>query len=454
MTHAFTTPFARVVLTPKNGAPVPLWIAGSTAAGRNSSPTTFDQLPFMTSLTVDDNLGNVPAITATLSMPYSVGIPFLDSSLAQWSEATLSVQLGYTNNQGQFTDSAPVYEGLTLKPTIEIGANINYTFVAHGIGGFQLARVEVSTVKAKKRIDIIRELLAGVENATLNSESLAKALADPISAPLLQAEVPQFVPGGRTAIQLIWSLLRESQCWMTFRNKQGEQARSELHVVPRGSVNSRNTHLFSLFGSQGGVIGPNASGGGIYPILSVQSPTMAVYLPGGVEALTRGVSTKQSRGTNGAPQTQQNVIKATNASSGQGSIQPNGSTVRSAVADISSPGLPEQVKSEIERVRSSIGVNLEVQTLGVPDLIPGQVVAVDGLGQLLSGPGMNYTVFTVSHTYSDAGFTTRWTGVSNVFPYVPAGARADAPSPPPKERTGLALNTTTTERAPESPETV
>jgi hypothetical protein len=73
--------------------------------------------------------------------------------------------------------------------------------------------------------------------------------------------------------------------------------------------------------------------------------------------------------------------------------------------------LKANVTAEMQRQLNMMGVHIEVETLGVPDLIPGEVIEIRGMGKRLDS---TYAVFTINHSIGIDGFTTSFTAVSNV----------------------------------------
>ena len=58
------------------------------------------------------------------------------------------------------------------------------------------------------------------------------------------------------------------------------------------------------------------------------------------------------------------------------------------------------------------GIQCEIETVGIPDIIPAEVVTVYGVGKRYSDK--NYYVSKVIHSVGGGGFTTRLTLISNI----------------------------------------
>jgi phage protein D len=91
-----------------------------------------------------------------------------------------------------------------------------------------------------------------------------------------------------------------------------------------------------------------------------------------------------------------------------------------------------KAQAQFKDDQSNMGVRVEVDSLGIPDLLPGQLVEVAGVAaKRIDG---NYAVFEVTHSLGDGGFSTKFTGISNVGQFIllpgkdPSGEFAPAKS--------------------------
>jgi hypothetical protein len=64
----------------------------------------------------------------------------------------------------------------------------------------------------------------------------------------------------------------------------------------------------------------------------------------------------------------------------------------------------EQMQAEFRRAKDSSGIVLEVETLGMPEILPSNVVDVTGMGKRFDS---KYTVFSVTHSLGSAGSSTK-----------------------------------------------
>jgi phage protein D len=81
-----------------------------------------------------------------------------------------------------------------------------------------------------------------------------------------------------------------------------------------------------------------------------------------------------------------------------------------ASADSTAPQLKASIDSEFSREQALMGIQLEIESLGVPDLMPGMVIDVDGLSARYKGV---YAITDLTHTWSGSGASTKFTCFSN-----------------------------------------
>lgn len=217
----------------------------------------------------------------------------------------------------------------------------------------------------------------------------------------LYAESPiAFTQGGRTDWQAIGDLCKQCQIYMLWIG-------SDLKLIPQNSIlEGEPKRFFRLFDYPNGAIGPAA---GVFPILSASSPNMAVYLPGASRGLFMcdvnsesrectpevidDTSTKVSRTTEGAaaPTANKN-FPATDVSTGDGAATHPG--------DPSDAGVVGAARAEFIAHTTNMGVALNLDSLADPTLIPGDKIAVRGLGARLKG---TYVVFKQTVTIGGSG---------------------------------------------------
>lgn len=476
MTYDFSASYFVAAITnhssPNNNTPnyIPFW--GSIVGdNQRSSKSTFPlgAMAWVQEITVELNLGNVPIITCQLSPPFREGMEFLDAEI-EYGRAELHVQVGYTggNSEGGPILS-PVFTGLLLEPSIAIGEDIQITLNAQGVGGFSTIR-QAGTKTAQlneTRLDLIRRI-AGSNKRALEVEVRKDDVPDDSATRLLLDEKIQWSQGGKSDNEALWELVNEAQGWMIYvseAEKLGAPTKPKLRIMSRdralGAPPLRTLRLYdfkdgTLFGGQCGE----------YPILQVSNPPVPVYFPGSMRALVMEEISDKNPGApkpgpaftaTGAPAVPvaveaeshvgelrklsvHSVRRAfSDAAGDQGTISKAGAAAPApseafTAADPATgdggetlPGDPESASSmsralmEFRRA-GNMGVPLDIDTIGIPDIKPGEVVLVTGLGKRLSGH--RWGVHTVRHQVGGAGFSTSIHVVSNTEEILRTGAQA------------------------------
>lgn len=255
--------------------------------------------------------------------------------------------------------------------------------------------------------------------------------------------------------------------------------RDKLKVFAKPSLYTRGDPLITLsLYDFPGQIGPSS---GVYPILHAASPHHGVYAPGSaMRGLLKGgidsadkkrrglfpmdaskagqgrssakgiveinnVKQKQIASANAAAQDaiaskvdQARVeaelknklaqIEANIATAIQASNKTESGLEESAVeefyhGDISNPDIDGKLRSEYSDQALNMGVKLDIETLGVPNILPGETVLVKGLSNRYDDV---YSVFTVIHTLGPSGFTTKLEMYTNASKIIAKGVSASS----------------------------
>lgn len=399
-------------------------------------------LPYLSSLTVDLQLAWLPKITAVLTPPVAEAVDFLNSPLVEYGRSSLEVQFGYTNVGNNLGAASPKFVGLMLQPEISLGLDATITLVGQGIGGFSGTQTCTNIdPKEQTRIQVIKHLVAGpskdhprptkvvLEEVEKDKNSRAYKLLVEEKITPVQAGFPDWF--------YIWKLVRECECWMIEIN-------DELRIFPYSS-SMRKEPKYTLafphyFGGRNAVatgdtgqFGPAA---GRFPILSVTSQTKAMYISGIRGLVLRGTDPNTRKPVQEILDDKSVKIERT------GIVLPNGDSPAAAKdssaapaankdtgggltffpGNPSTPGLYDTARAELANLALAMGIGLEIETEGMPDIYPGDSLLVDGLGIRYDG---KYCVMNVSHMLSGAGFKTKLTLRSNVQDTLAAYERAE-----------------------------
>lgn len=426
--------------------------------------------PFLESLTIEMGLGMFPRMTAVLTPPLRDSQKFLDSTLVENGKATLEAIIGYSSG----TSSGPVlsapFQALILEPDISLGVDSTITLNALGVAGYDASTTQTSrSFNNQTRRAILDELSGGPKVSTPEAapESLVEnhgGILGSVSEIQPEVKLSQAPPaskvrrnlymdfstikpgsdednalnqkvvvaqGWKTDWMFMLQIANEAGCWLVMSVKrEGDQEKNFVQVMATGAhLADRPKYTLRFYDYVQGVLGPThenindaktkVTSEGDFPILSVSTQSKQVWLPGSTKALVAtGIDSRTGR-------TISKVWSDWNASpsdvTGGGGTTPapdgNNTSVSKdgtggAPATKSDPGVTvgDQVNKSRFATDFSMGIALRVLTLGIPDILPGNVVAVRGVGNRFD---FNYGVFTVRHTLGPSGYTTELELVSN-----------------------------------------
>jgi len=427
----FHNPFvSAAILDPRTGERYPLWTDVSEAAlQRAKVPSALQSLCFLTAVTVEMSLGPVPNLSATLSPPIDMAKHLLDSELIEYGVALLQVQFGYASGTGGGGPLlSPIYEGILMEPDVTFGGDASITLNAQGVGGMSATRQKSKRVwKTNTRLEILRAI-AGGPNASMQREleiddskilqrrgatlsvgdalrgassfaATAAALRDVAAQTIvtdeykLLNEVRPYAQGFKTDWWAMQQLIRECRCTSYLLG-------NNLVLIPINlTLSAPPTRRLVWFDHPNGEIDPAK---GVWPILSFSTQTKAVFLPGAlrglamahvdsetrepVKAFINDLQAKTGRTNNGvAAPAESKTNPAANLDTGDGGDQINGSPT--------DPLAVQQAISAYDAFTMNMGIQLTVETLVDPLLLPGDVYEIKGVGKRLEG---NYAVLSAT----------------------------------------------------------
>ena len=459
----YRQPFVRATLViPSKGKPVedqgrryPLWTnlnlspqeQEDAELWNDSNNQPIDALPYLQDLTIEMQAAYLPIIKARLNFPYREGIAFLNSKLIEWGYSNLEVVLGYTGGspdgpvlagENSTSITSPTFIGTILVPEIDIGSQVAITLNAQGVGGFAAAgTTRAGGPYSGRRRDVLEIFAKGPNEKMPRDLKIDFSKIDPpanaIDSEVVKKwneEVKDVSPAGKTDWIMIQELVSNAACWMTLIG-------NTLVITPKNSFSDPVTRIFTLFEHNGGDM---SSGTGHYPIISCNSTAPAIYAPsstlglwgGDVDSTDPAVVSKTVFNHKNNPQN----------ASGEGNVgpasTPNSASVSATAEDIdngnqdgygffagggNTPLWVDQMR-KIHRAKSgNIGIKLNINTIGIPDILPLENITVKGLGQRMDN--VNYKVLKVTHSIGTSGFTTYLECFCNVQGHV-----ADYLNPP------------------------
>lgn len=426
--YDFSAPYVGVAIHDREtGQRTPLWTNDYQGTAVRPSNVSADTLsyPWVTEATIEVPLGdNPPNISVQLEPPFRDGMKFLDE-VFEWGRAELHVQLGYTGG-GDRILSRP-YIGTIMQPDISIGDSITITLNAVGLGSFSAWRQRGG--RAPTEGETIRQLMERVAKGPGTTRELKLDFGDADRnrdvRSRLDSELTSWHQGNKTDWLALWELANMVRCSLLLVDTPEP---GTLQVVPReGRFSAPPTRTFRLYDFAGGQLGGvksqqalSVEEPGEYPILNFSTSNMAVWLPGSV----RG-QVMREMGDDDRAVAEELLTDATVAPprTGEGAVapppehelaEPDSATndgMEQLPGDPTDPPSLEGAISEYVNY-ASMGLQIEVESVGVPDMLPGEVVAIYGVGNRFSA--QNYAVIRTTHTIGSGGYSTSFVAVSNV----------------------------------------
>lgn len=440
----FRTPFFAVAIRNSYGT-LPLWQLKDDS---DQVSFQFENKGFawVQQVTVENQLGDVPILSAMLTPPFREGLEFLDSPFIEYGNSELQIQIGYEGLAPQ------VFTGILLEPAVSIGTDMQITLNAHGTGGFASIRNESGRKNrpGETRLELIRRIAAGnggkssltVDDSFVRAGETGggggTATSEDVKAgstlKLLDAPV-DYSQGGKSDWTAMWELVNGANAWMVLVSKAsavGEETAPTLRILPRDkSMKQAPTRVFRMYGLNQGRIGviddPSVKAGAStgaapaeYPIDSLSNPPMGIYLPGVQRgAILADISDKNPDEENKVVLNSDNVKQVRSSEGKASNVDSKNNPEYDSKTDEGGgriPGDPESLPAlenaaQEFRKMANLGIQLDIQTVGIPDLAPGEVVKLAGLGKRFGDP--NWGVHKIVHSVGTGGFSTSVTVVSN-----------------------------------------
>lgn len=418
--YDFSSPFfkAAIIVNPGKGPQetrYELWFQNSAApitvnigqgllidgytGGDQSGKLSLSTLSIVTDVSIELGLGYIPQLSATLAPTFEDGRKLLDSEVIEWSTSALEIQFGYTNSV-----ASPAFRGIIGQPNFSYGTDISIGLTAQGVAGYFLNTTGLKGVfESKSRLDHINDLaqkLGILRDPSKDNDVDEKSLS------LLNQEVP-LISGTKSYLANIYDLARASNCWL-------DLSENRLKLISMTKLPTEEPKAtLRLYDFPDGRIGPGAGPGGtgVYPILSASSETVGIYLSSYskkavMEAINRTTKTETTGELDPSKVTTQQ--KGDALPNNESSKQSDSAQPAKDQTDDGASKVQQQADTAMQALSStdSSGINLEIETLGIPDILPRQNVNVVGLGTRIDG---KYTVQKVVHKLSSSGYTSTLT---------------------------------------------
>ena len=408
---------------------------GGVETVRPMVPGTEDlqALAFVQEVQVKLGLAGLPQISVQMSPTFEDGMKFLDSPLADGRRQNrVEVQLGYAGGTG---DAGPVlstpYIATLEAPEVTIDMDVQIVLKGTGLGvGAQHQGGRVVGRKNENREDIIRRLASGTGGRRTLEVDFSEALRDAESSRLLKESAESYAQGGRTDWLALWELAEITHCVMNIMGPAEGGSASRLLWMPRRGEHFTGppTRVYRLYHLSGGQLSGETTitsfqkgGSSELPILSFSCNTEAVW-----NALTYQDVLGQGANLSDVATDSVEASSVTVTVEGQAAPVDSGEGAQTIPGTDELPETPlpipgatdnpeavRQAGNEVE-AGGAMCVQCEIETLGDPAVLPGDVVALAGLGRRFDS--RVYHVWEVTHSIGVGGYSTNILVRSNIDP--------------------------------------
>ena len=394
-------------------------LTGTTGGPKADDPLFTSTRSYLSSVTISMDLGGVPTIDVVLTPTLEDARKIIDSTLLEYPITAIEVTVGYSTGE-QGATKTPPFQGILQPPEVNFGTDVTLTLKGVGTAGYYLAATaKTGTESRQTRQKHIENLVAKLPEVTT---SFNDWILDDASLALLRVEVP-LVNAGTSYLHLISQLARQAGCWVNTFDTTDSNGTADtrdgfrkLNLISQSAMMARAPLALLTLYDFGGEIGSSIANRAIYPILSVSvgEGLSAVFLSGYTKKLrtakidpTTHESSKDTTGpanasVAGGGDAQTGVKTASNEHSETMAPQPDEDPATSQT------GL--QQLAGMTSLSSSVGLQLDIETLGLPDALPGNMYEVRGLSLRIDGL---YICHALKHSVSASGFTTSLTLIQN-----------------------------------------
>jgi len=428
-----------------------------------SSELTHDlgALAFVSEIDVKLKMGENAEISLVLTPPFEDALTFMQSELIRFGNGRLEVELGYTTGTdsggGETSFSTLAFSGFLQKPDVNIGSDITITL--HGLGvGYQMnvvggVKSEVFPDNTTYADAVLKTLLKYVTSdgsasgLKVSRDSLYKFVPaekqkGESADAFFKVPPPNTVTSGSSQLpdaKVISGVISKgprNDWWFVKETIQSFGydlfiQGNEIYIATKsqwidgGIGQGRSRKQFLLRG----VVDPTRD---MYPILSFQSPTEAVWLQPGVGKMVAsdvdpnkvapavdhqasGDRTSIARGKKSADPKDVGAV----------GIDANDIASRPFPGDASDPEIKRKVDAHWTDMNMDAGIQGQFTTLGIPSLTPGEIIQADGFHPLKSAGNPEKAIFNgvygvveVNHKVGIGGWETAFLGIMNYFPEV------------------------------------
>jgi hypothetical protein len=397
----------------------PVELTGLTATGEERS-LSLSSLAYLSSLTLKLDTSRVPEIEIQLTPPLDEARKIIDSTIMEYAVSAIEVEFGYSTGQDGRVRS-PRFQGILQPPEVSFGTDVSITLKAQGTAGYYLAATgDTTTRPKKKRIEHITDLVdALAEQGKMAKFDINICKLTDGTKQALDEEV-DLVNSGKSYLHLIFEIATTVGCWVMLANTNTGLS-SVVLVSQDFTSRSESIGILSLFDfpEGDGLLGPTIAAKGVFPILSVSVDNQGGIFLGPWSKLLRSPRIDPAT-LEAQPEVESKPGSQTQVSGADGKNQVGVKDVSNEKSGVTfDPGAGTPVSDAqkaldltIDRLSNtnSIGIKLEIETLGIPDAVPAQFYEVRNVSARIDG---YYTLFAVSHNLSASGFTSSLTLIQN-----------------------------------------
>jgi hypothetical protein len=467
------------------GKVVELWVQDQSSALTED----LGALAFVSEINLQLKMGENASISLVLTPPFEDALTFMQSELIRFGNGRLEVEIGYstgTDTGGGATAFTTLpFSGFLQKPDVSIGSDITITLHALGVGyqmnvvgGVKSEAFPANTTPA----DAVRQTLeAYVKNdgsssglritdlykfvsnekqgklddvqAAFSGKAVGSTSPDNATDPFFKIPDPNTVTqgvNGKPDANIVNGLIHKgprNDWW--FVKETVQEYNYDLFIQGNDVyIVEKSFWIANGFGQKGdrkqfllrGNVDPTQN---MFPILSFQSPTDAVWLQPGIgKMIARDVDPNKQK-TEGEVHTasaQDTPIARGKDSADPVDIVESSQKYDDEIAAIMHPGDPndpkvqKQIDAHWTDKNMQSGIQGQFTTIGIPSLTPGETVQVGGFQifgksagnpkkALFNGP---YGVIEVNHKVGVGGWETTFLGIMNYFPKAFIDARKQA----------------------------
>jgi len=435
-----------------------------TSSTKNPLPPSLaalSNLGYVAEVQIEVGMAQNSRISLTLTPPFEDALEFINSPIIQWGVGRLHVKIGYTTGSGETISQE--FEGLLQKPNVHIGSDITITLDALGVGyslstaaGADGRHFDAGTTWAETIEKILSEYkdldkthlwddfnikYGQAKGAQVNHSLFKPNLSEPV----------EDSNGNKVQQSMAIDVGPRNDWW--YLHETCRDHATDIYVEgTKVMVRNRDKWLLDQpnngtkrFVVRGGVDPKN----GVYPVLDLSCSSAQQWIRhGSGEVVQKDVKADKS----GETEARYDDKSAQPTRLGKGTInkEDTSSGKKANVAAVIG-GNPDQSKAaaqgngEFKSTAYKMGLTIEVDTIGIPGLLPGEVVEVSGT-ENSQGRGIfngKYGIVQVTHSIGVGGYSSHYKAIGNFIPEIFQNA-VSASGPTPSDTPNANSNTGST----------